>query len=117
VAAEITHQNPDGTAASPLSFGLVKPGQSSAVVQRLIKNTGDVPLSDVRVQLEQSVATTDGELHGSVGATVLAIGSYTIVAVSLAPGASVTLDLYFSTPLGATPKSSITTTYRTQADY
>jgi hypothetical protein len=90
VAAEITHQNPDGTAASPLNFGLVKPGQSSAIVQRVIKNTGDVPL---------------------------AIGSYTIVAASLAPGASVTLDLHFSTPLAATPKSSITTTYRTQADY
>lgn len=115
MAAELTIQNADGTTATPLDFGLVKPGTSSSVVQRRVTNTGDVTLTDVRVRLEQT-STADGELHGSVGATVLT-DAYQVVSASLAPAAYVTVDLYWSTPADATPSSLDQGTIRALADY
>ena len=89
---------PDGvTPASGLDLGEVQPGKSASVT-RLLKNTGDQPLSAVQFTLKDNLPGVSVK----VGDTVLTYGA-TYSAPALAPGETVSVEYSRSVPADAPP--------------
>jgi hypothetical protein len=100
MAATLVWQETGGTTASPIDFGLVPEGTVSSTVQKVLKNTGDAAALNVQARVTQT-STLDGECVVTVGGEALT-GTYAVVSASLAAGASLTFDVYWSTPADAT---------------
>lgn len=89
-------------AAPTTEFGEVPPGTQSTLVTRRLRNTGDVPLTEILVWIEQTTLT-DGEYKATVAGTPIT-GTTRETAQSfgpLAPGADLLVTEQWVTPSDA----------------
>lgn len=96
----------DVAAPGTIDFGTVRPGVTSSVIQRRLKNVGTTGAVAIKAKIVQA-SVLDGALSATANAVALTASDQTII-TSIAAGAFVLFDLTWSTPAGATPVSSDT---------
>ncbi|GGJ65397.1 hypothetical protein [Deinococcus aquiradiocola] len=98
---QLTLLSPDGSAPPAASYGSVPPGTTTTSRAMILKNTGDEALPSIRMHIEQTT-TSDGEYHATAGSVTLTGTAQEVLSAPLAPGASVSVTEYVSTPAGLT---------------
>lgn len=89
--------NLDGTPATGLDLGEVKPGQTGTIT-RLLKNIGDQPLSAVQFTLKDNLVGVAVKVNDT-----LLVYDVTYNAGALAPSATVAVEYTRTVPTDANP--------------
>ncbi|PIH00270.1 hypothetical protein [Deinococcus sp. UR1] len=92
---------PDGTPAPATDFGSVPPGTSTPTRELRLVNTGDEPITNVEA-LVVNDSLADGEYRVSLNGVALTGEWQPVLAEALAPGAFLTVQESWTTPVGVT---------------